>query len=856
MYYDDYGNSIFLNFKINENNINYSKNLNYISKKTKWIPKTIYAKNFLIKNLTGKKKKSRYLAVLGHLHHGKSTFINNLSSSVHLVNQKSLFKDFTDFFFLEKQRALSLQTSITTLLVCNKKGKSIILTLVDCPGHPEFFDQSLTGIKISDGSLIIIDIYEGILIGTELALRNTITEGLPIIIILNAIDRLILENGYSAKIIHKSIIKILDEINSILEECAFKNNSKLAHTLKFFNPIENNVCFASYLQGWSFTLQQYAEIYISSQPSISLSLSDLCLKFWNNFYYEKKNDSLKILKNKKKTMFVDFILEPLYKLIFLTIGEPVLHIQKFLEIELGLFGIKNYELTINRLELIQSCFVFFFGGCRRSKLIPNHTGLISSVINNIPCFDKSKQYKRNFLNKFNSLTCLGYIYKLCPVRNDNKFYGLTRIIKGRIQFKTKVSIVTEGHIYYSSEYIRLICEIQEIYLPIGRYNLNISAASNGSIIFIRGVDNVVKKSAIFFRNNNCIKNIEYFYFSFIKKILENGLYSSFSISIEPMYSYQLKKLYNSLRKCNKIYSSLISEVDQFGKLLIHGTGELYLDCVIHDCRFVFEQIDLKISKPFSKKKESIESDLSLFETGVDDKLKFSVSKTCILYNQINSCVKNEMFPDLKNNLSSNYWKKLKKSINSGFIINNIEEKYQLDKSKVNSFWCLGPEAISPPSCCLVGNSIVKKISRLNKKQLNQGFRLAIEQGPIIFESLHQIIFDMKIRKKNLILKNKNEHFAGNIRRVFHALFIQNKPSIFEPYYFSEVSFQSKFFSVIKNTIQSRNGNILSTHFFIERKEFIIKFNVPLSHSIGINLEFIYLTNKNTKCNLIFDNWKK
>ena len=83
-------------------------------------------KNYLRKKFSDKKsnwqkKKSRYLAVLGHLHHGKSTFINNLSSSVHLVNQKSLFKDFTDFFFLEKQRALSLQTSITTLLVCNKR---------------------------------------------------------------------------------------------------------------------------------------------------------------------------------------------------------------------------------------------------------------------------------------------------------------------------------------------------------------------------------------------------------------------------------------------------------------------------------------------------------------------------------------------------------------------------------------------------------------------------------------------------------------------------------------------------------------------------------------------------------------
>ena len=764
MYYDRFGNSIFLNLSKNNN---YSKRLISFSKKKKWIPKTIYAKNFLIRNLNRGNKYSRYISVTGHLHHGKSTFINALSASVHLINQKSLFKDFSDFFFLEKQRAISLQSSVTTLLICNKKGKSCLLTLIDCPGHPEFFDQTLTGIKISDGSLIVIDVSEGVLLGTELSLRNCIIEGLPIVIILNAIDRLILEYGYSPKIIQKIIIRILDELNSILEECTLKNNLVSSQKLKFFNPIDNNVCFASFLQGWSFTLEQYAEMYISSQPSICLSIKDLSLRLWNHFYYEIRNRSISINSiSNKRTMFVDFILEPLYKLNFLIVGEPILHVQKFLEVELGLFGIKDHELTLNCQKLTSSCFVFFFGGCRQSKLIANHTGLVSSLLENIPYFQKSVNYKKNSFKEFNFLSCLGYIYKLCPVQNENEFLGLTRIVKGLIEHKTKVSIVTEGHIYYSKEYVRLACEIEEIYLPIGRYNINISRASSGSIVFIKGIDEIVRKSAIFFGSESRIKNVENFYFSFIKKLLENGLYSSLGISIEPIYLNQLKRLYTSLRKSNKIYPALLCEVNQCGKLTIIGTGELYLDCVIHDTRFVFENIDVKISSPFSIKKEVIDSDVMISETNFTKKMKIRLNKDYNVYNQINSYYKNEFFPNLKKNCSMNYWKKFKKAVNSGFIVKNIEDVYQTNKSKANSNWGLGPDSISIPSCSLAGKFNIKKIPSSFKKKINQGFKLAVEKGPLVFEPLHQITFEIEEEKKDYFFKTKKNVFQVILEEVF------------------------------------------------------------------------------------------
>ena len=98
MFYDKLGNSISVNLREKINHIYPNKTRPFYLKK-KRVPKTIYAKKYLIKNLSINKKNSRCISVLGHIHHGKSTFINALSSSVHLVNQKSLFKEFADFFF-------------------------------------------------------------------------------------------------------------------------------------------------------------------------------------------------------------------------------------------------------------------------------------------------------------------------------------------------------------------------------------------------------------------------------------------------------------------------------------------------------------------------------------------------------------------------------------------------------------------------------------------------------------------------------------------------------------------------------------------------------------------------------------
>ena len=52
-----------------------------------------------------------------------------------------------------------------------------------------------------------------------------------------------------------------------------------------------------------------------------------------------------------------------------------------------------------------------------------------------------------------------------------------------------------------------------------------------------------------------------------------------------------------LRKLNKAYPLLATKVEESGEHVVLGTGELYLDCVMHDLRHVYAEMEVKVSDP-------------------------------------------------------------------------------------------------------------------------------------------------------------------------------------------------------------------------------------------------------------------
>merc|ERR1711881_317001 len=69
------------------------------------------------------------------------------------------------------------------------------------------------------------------------------------------------------------------------------------------------------------------------------------------------------------------------------------------------------------------------------------------------------------------------------------------------------------------------------------------------------------------------------------------------IAVEPVNPSELPKMLDGLRKVNKSYPLLNTRVEESGEHVILGTGELYLDCVMHDLRKLYSEIEIKVADP-------------------------------------------------------------------------------------------------------------------------------------------------------------------------------------------------------------------------------------------------------------------
>jgi U5 small nuclear ribonucleoprotein component len=69
------------------------------------------------------------------------------------------------------------------------------------------------------------------------------------------------------------------------------------------------------------------------------------------------------------------------------------------------------------------------------------------------------------------------------------------------------------------------------------------------------------------------------------------------LAVEPLNPAELPKMVEGLRRISKSYPMSTTRVEESGEHVLFGTGELYLDCVMHDLRTVYSDIEVKVADP-------------------------------------------------------------------------------------------------------------------------------------------------------------------------------------------------------------------------------------------------------------------
>jgi GTP-binding protein len=127
----------------------------------------------------------RNVAIVAHVDHGKTTLVDALlwQSGAFRANQ-DVAERILDTGELEREKGITILAKNTAV-----RHGSVKINIVDTPGHADFGGEVERGLTMVDGVLLLVDASEGPLPQTRFVLRKALEARLPVILVVNKIDR-------------------------------------------------------------------------------------------------------------------------------------------------------------------------------------------------------------------------------------------------------------------------------------------------------------------------------------------------------------------------------------------------------------------------------------------------------------------------------------------------------------------------------------------------------------------------------------------------------------------------------------------------------------------------------------------
>lgn len=793
-----------------------------------------------IREIMDKKKNIRNMSVIAHVDHGKSTLTDSLVSKAGIIaGSKAGEARFTDTRQDEQDRCITIKSTAVSLyyelaqkdldwITQEKDGNAFLINLIDSPGHVDFSSEVTAALRVTDGALVVVDCVSGVCVQTETVLRQAIAERIRPVLMMNKMDRALLELQLEPEELYQTFNRIVENVNVIVATYADDDGPMGNIQVR---PENGTVGFGSGLHGWGFTLKEFAEMYatkMGSEPHKMLK------NLWGNRFYFAKEKKWKSEEGKGgKRGFNMFVLEPIYAL-FKSIMDFKKEVYEKLITKLDI-KLEGEEKSLEGKPLLKVMM---------RKWLPAGDALLMMIAIHLPSPVTAQKYRMEMLYEgpHDDECALGikecnpkaplmmYISKMVPTSDKGRFYAFGRVFSGIVETGQKVRIMGPNFVFGKKEDLN-VKNVQRTILMMGRSVEPIPEVPCGNICGLVGVDQYLVKTG----------TITTFDAAHNMKVMKFSVSPVVRVSVEPKNPQDLPKLVEGLKRLAKSDPMVLCFTEESGEHIIAGAGELHLEICLKDLEEDHACIPLKKGDPVVSYRETVSAESD----------RQCLSKSPNKHNRLYMSA--EPMPE-----------GLAEDIDSGEVSDKqdyklrgryLSDKYEYNVDEARKIWCFGPEGTGP-------NILVdatKGVQYLNeiKDSVVAGFQWATKEGVLCDENMRGVRFNVQ----DVTLHADAIHRGGGqiiptARRVLYASFLTASPTMLEPVFLVEIQCPESAVGGIYGVLNKKRGHVFEDSQVVGTPMFIVKAYLPVMESFGFVAELRAATSGQAFPQCVFDHWQR
>ncbi|KZP19945.1 P-loop containing nucleoside triphosphate hydrolase protein [Athelia psychrophila] len=794
-----------------------------------------------VRGLMDKPTNIRNMSVIAHVDHGKSSLTDSLVSKAGIIaSGKAGVTRFTDTRPDEKERGITIKsTAISMYFEMDKEdleaikqktaGSEFLINLIDSPGHVDFSSEVTAALRVTDGALVVVDCIDGVCVQTETVLRQALTERIKPVVIINKVDRALLELKVSKEDLFQSFRRTIENVNVVISTY----HEEVLGDVQVY-PEKGTLAFGSGLHGWAFTLRQFANRY---SKKFGVDKEKMMAKLWGDNYFnpatrkwttKNAGDDGKPLER----AFNMFVLDPIFKIFDAVMNakkESISPLLEKLEVKLS-----QDERDLEGKALLAVIM---------RKFLPAGEALLEMIVIHLPSPATAQRYRVETLYEgpMDDESAIGirdcdpkgplvlYVSKMVPATDKGRFYAFGRVFSGTVRSGPKIRIQGPNYIPGKKDDL-FIKSIQRTVLMMGSYIEPIEDCPAGNIIGLVGIDQFLLKSGTL-TTSETAHNMRVMKFS-VSPVVQ--------VAVEVKNAADLSKLVEGLKRLSKSDPCVQTWVADTGEHIVAGAGELHLEICLKDLEEDHAGVPLKKSDPVVGYRETVKAESSITA------LSKSQNKHNRLYMRALP-IEEELTKAIElGKINSRDDVKIRARI--------MADEYGWDVADARKIWCFGPDTTGP-------NLLVdatKGVQYLNeiKDSCVAAFQWATKEGVCAEEHMRGIRFNIL----DVTLHTDAIHRGGGqiipvCRRVCYAAMLLATPGLQEPVYLVEIQCPENAIGGIYSCLNKRRGQVFAEEQRPGTPMFMIKAYLPVSESFGFNGDLRSQTQGQAFPQSVFDHWE-